>query len=244
MRHWQNRADAPMVLNTGWFLQAPLSVRRYKVSITRYVALTSFLMIGACESGTAPSTQVQQLSVLDVQFLVDQMDAMTSSLLDDVYSSSSLGPSPAPGLSHEPVVWTHTFEKSRACHDGGTLTIAGSGTKTRSSQDRTYDVDLSGTKVREQCAHTRSDVVEDVVITLTGSTDWTQDRHYANGHPTGEWVTTWVGSMDWSKSTGTSGNCTFDIVKKIDTEANTKTRTGVMCGREVNKTSTWRNPSS
>ena len=210
------------------------------MSITRYLALTAVLMIGACESGTAPSTQVPQLSVLDAQFLADQMDAMTSSLLDDVYSSSSLGPSPAPGLSHKPVVWKHTFEKSRACHDGGTLTIAGSGTKTRSSEDRTYDVDLSGTKVREQCAHTRSDAVEDVVITLTGVEEWTQDRHYARGKPTGDWVTTSVGSMDWSKSTGTNGSCTFDIVKTIDTEANTKTRTGVMCGHEVNKTSTWK----
>jgi hypothetical protein len=101
-------------------------------------------------------------------------------------------------------------------------------------------VDLSGTKVREQCAHTRSDAVEDVVITLTGVEEWTQDRHYARGKPTGDWVTTSVGSMDWSKSTGTNGSCTFDIVKTIDTEANTKTRTGVMCGHEVNKTSTWK----
>jgi hypothetical protein len=210
------------------------------VSITRYVALTSVLMIGACESVTAPTAQVQQLSSTDTQFLADQMDIMTSSLLDDVFSSSSLGPSLAPALSHQPVVWTHTFEKSRACHDGGTLTIAGSGTKTWDPEDRTYDVDLSGTKVREQCAHTRSDEFEDVVITLTGVAEWTHDRHYAQRHPTGEWVTTWVGNWDWSKSTGTSGHCTYDIVKTIDTEANTKTLTGVMCGNEVNKTSTWK----
>jgi hypothetical protein len=197
-------------------------------------------MIGACESVTAPTAQVQQLSSTDTQFLADQMDIMTSSLLDDVFSSSSLGPSLAPALSHQPVVWTHTFEKSRACHDGGTLTIAGSGTKTWDPEDRTYDVDLSGTKVREQCAHTRSDEFEDVVITLTGVAEWTHDRHYAQRHPTGEWVTTWVGSWDWSKSTGTSGHCTYDIVKTIDTEANTKTLTGVMCGNEVNKTSTWK----
>ena len=214
------------------------------MSITRYVALTSVLMIGACDSVTAPTAQVQQLSSTDTQFLVDQMDRMTSSLLDDVFNSSSLGPSLAPALAlagiHQPVVWTHTFEKSRACHDGGTLTIAGSGTKTWDPEDRMYDVDLSGTKVREQCAHTRSDEFEDVVITLTGVAEWTHDRHYAQGHPTGEWVTTWMGSWDWSKSTGTNGHCTYDIVKTIDTEANTKTLTGVMCGNEVNKTSTWK----
>ena len=214
------------------------------MSITRYVVLTSVLMICACESVTAPTAQVQQLSSTDTQFLVDQMDITTSSLLDDVLSSSSLGPSLAPALVlpgiHQPVVWTHTFEKSRACHDDGTLTIAGSGTKTWDPEDRMYDVDLSGTKVREQCAHTRSDESEDVVITLTGLAEWTNDRHYAQGQPTGEWVTTWVGSWDWSKSTGTSGHCTYDIIKTINTATNTRTLTGVMCGNEVNKTSTWK----
>ncbi|MDE0899822.1 MAG: hypothetical protein OSA81_12460 [Longimicrobiales bacterium] len=208
--------------------------------IKRYLALIAVLLIGACESATLPSTQPAQLSVLDAQFLADQLDAMTSSLIDDVFSSGSLGPSPAPQLSHQPVVWTHSFEKSRVCHDGGKLTIAGSGTKTWDPEDRTYNVGFSGTKVREECAYTRSDAVENVVITLTGVGDWAKDRHYAKGKPTGEWGATWVGSWDWSKSTGTSGNCAYDIVTTIDTEANTKTRTGVMCGNEIDKTSTWK----
>ena len=204
------------------------------------LTLASICFIGACESATDPAAEVQNLSSADVQFLADQIDILTSSLLDDVLGSNPVDPSQVGTLHHEPIIWNHTFEKSRACHDGGTLTVAGTGTKTWDPEDRTYDVDLGGTKTREQCAHTRSDEFEDVVITLTGVADWMHDRHYLKGDPSGEWVTTWVGSWNWSKSTGTSGHCTYDIVKTIDTDANTKAITGVMCGNEVNKVSTWK----
>ena len=204
------------------------------------LTLASICFIGACESATDPAAEVQNLSSADVQFLADQIDILTSSLLDDVLGSNPVDPSQVGTLHHEPIIWNHTFEKSRACHGGGTLIVAGTGTKTWDSEDRTYDVDLGGTKTREQCAHTRSDEFEDVVITLTGVADWMHDRHYLKGDPSGEWVTTWVGSWNWSKSTGTSGHCTYDIVKTIDTDANTKAITGVMCGNEVNKVSTWK----
>ncbi len=90
-----------------------------------------------------------QLTEEDTQFLAAQIDAAAIGLLDDIFGSSS-GPAGAPALSHAPVTWTRTFERSRACHDGGTLTVAGTGTNVWDGEAVTYDVESSGTKTRVQ----------------------------------------------------------------------------------------------
>ena len=56
-----------------------------------------------------------------------------------------------------------------------------------------------------------------VLITLDGIGAWTHERHFLEGEPTGMRITTWVGSFDWSKDTGESGNCTYDLTRTVDT---------------------------
>ena len=99
------------------------------------------VLLAACGGyGTEPE---DQLTEEDTQFLAVQIDASAIGLLDDILGSSS-GPAGAPALSHAPVTWTRTFERSRACHDGGTLTVAGSGTSVWDGEAKTYDVESSG----------------------------------------------------------------------------------------------------
>ena len=199
-----------------------------------FLLTSGAVFLAACgDSVTAPA---DQLSEEDIQFLAQEVDATIMGLLDGFFSSSTALPDRAPALTHEPLVWTYAFERSRSCHDGGTVAVAGSGTRTWDRAARTYDVESSGTKTRTHCAFTR----DDVVITLNGSGTWTHERHYQDHAPTGIWITTYAGSFDWSKSSGESGSCDYHLTATVDTAANTRTLVGTYCGKEINNSRTWR----
>ncbi len=196
--------------------------------------VSGVVFLGACGgNGTSPE---DGLTVEDAQFVAERIDLTTSGVLDDFFDNSGGDPTTAPALTHEPVVWTRTFERSRPCHDGGTLTVAGTGTSVWDAAAVTYDVESSGTKTRTDCAYTR----DGVVITLNGNADWTHERHYLDYVPTGTWITTYIGSFDWTKSTGESGSCTYDLTRTVDTAAKTRTLTGTSCGNVVDRTDPWR----
>ena len=195
---------------------------------------SSAVFLAACgDSVTAPE---EQLTDEDIQFLAQEVDATIMGLLDYFFGSSTTGPAGAPSLAGEPRVWTTTYERTRSCRSGGTVTLSGSGTRTWDRDARTYDVESSGTKTRVDCAHTRADVV----ITLNGSGAWTHERHYLQGVPSGTWATTYAGSFHWSKSSGESGSCDYSLTSTVDTAANTRTLVGTYCGREINRSRTWR----
>ena len=200
---------------------------------TCLLAVSAAFLAACGEHGPAPEPQ---LTPEDARFLADLVDATATGLLNDFFDSGASDPATAPALTHEPVVWTRTFERSRSCHDGGTLTVAGTGTSVWDGEAVTYDVESSGTKTRKDCAFTR----DDVVITLTGNAAWTHERHYRDYAPAGTWITTYLGGFDWTKSTGESGSCFYELTRTIDTAANTRTLTGTLCGEEVNRSGTWR----
>lgn len=190
-------------------------------------------LLAACESPTHPSGT---LSSDDAQFLASALDAGAGLVLDGYFGPMAAGPALAPALADGPLVTTFSFERSRDCPEGGTLTLAGSGSATWDATARTYDIEAEGTKERDACAFARGDVV----ITVTGTAEWTHERHWLERQPTGLWVTAHSGDFEWSKSTGESGNCTFDLVRTIDTAANTLQLAGTFCGRQIDWTRTWR----
>ena len=202
--------------------------------------VSGVVSLAACgDDGTSPEDELtvsDELTVEEVQFVADQIDATSSGVFDDFFDSSGGDPTNAPALTHGPVVWTRTFERSRACHDGGTLTVAGTGTSVWNAVAVTYNIESSGTKTRTDCAYTR----DGVVITLNGNAVWTHERHYLDYAPTGTWITTYVGSYDWTKSTGESGSCPYNLTRTVDTVANMRTLTGTSCGNDINRTDTWR----
>ena len=195
----------------------------------------AFFLAACAEDGTAPEPE-DVLTPEDARFVANLIDATASGLLNDFFDSSTSDPANAPAQSHGPIVWTRTFERSRACHEGGTLTIAGSGTSTWDGEAKTYDVESSGTSTRAACAHVR----DDVIITLTGEANWTHERHYADHAPTGIWITTYLGGFNWTKSTGEVGDCYYNLTRTIDTAENTRTLIGTLCGEEVDRSETWR----
>ena len=207
-------------------------------------ALTCLLVSGvvslaACgDDGTSPEDELtvsDELTVEEVQFVADQIDVTSSGVFDDFFDSSGGDPTSAPALTHGPVIWTRTFERSRPCHDGGTLTVRGTGRSGWNAVAVTYDIESSGTKTRTVCKYTRNDVE----ITLTGNADWTHERHYLDYAPTGTWITTYAGSYHWTRGLD-EGDCDYELTRTVDTAANTRTLTGTSCGNEVNRTDTWR----
>lgn len=192
------------------------------------------VFLAACgDDGTEPG---DVLTEADAQFVADLIDTSADGVLNDFFDSSGSDPENAPALTHGPIVWTRTFERSRACHVAGTLTIAGMGTSTWDAGAVTYDVDSEGTATRAGCAYTDAG---GVVITLDSEGTWTHERHYADFAPAGIWITAYEGSFSWSK-TGGNGNCTYDLVRTVDTAANTRSLTGTSCGTTVDNTRTWR----
>ena len=108
--------------------------------------------------------------------------------------------------------------------------------RTSDREAGTHDVESSGTKTRTDCARVRGDVS----VTVNGSGAWTHERQWLNRAPTGIWTTTLAGDFAWAKSSGESGDCSYDLTLTIDTAANTRTLVGNHCGREINRSRTWR----
>ena len=190
------------------------------------------LALGACQGETtAPTAGI--LGTSDAQFLAGAFDASAGGVLDVVFAAG--GPAAVPARTVLSSVTTITFERTRECQTGGTLTLAGTLTRTWDGEARTYDVEGNGTKTRVGCQFTRADVV----FTIDGVTDWTHERHYVEGAPTGLWITTYEGDFDWSKSTGDSGSCTLELTRTWDMDAKEGVLEGTFCDREVYRTGSW-----
>ena len=194
------------------------------------------LFLSGCESGTAPGPQ---LGDADADALSAEADAMLDGMLNELFGGFTGGAAAAEGPALVDVVVTWSFERTRTCRAGGTATLAGEGTRERDDAAGTVDHVASGTKTRDACGFVRGDVT----ITVVGSGEWTHERHFLDRAPTGTWVTTWVGEFDWAKSTGQGGTCSHDLTKTIDTATNTVTLVGTHCGRDIDRSRTWRNPT-
>ena len=194
---------------------------------------TGTLFLAACgETVTAPDPQLDDA---DVAFLTELSDTDLASMLDDFLGTSTDGPSSAAAQS-DPRGTTRSWEKSRDCPAGGTVAVAGSSTRTWDREAKTYDIASSGTKTRTNCARARGETT----ITLNGSSAWTHERHYAARAPVGNWITAGAGSFDWAKSTGKSGTCAISLTRTVDTAANTVALVGTFCGRDVDRSRTWK----
>ena len=207
-------------------------------------ALTCLLVSGvvslaACgDDGTSTEDELtDELTADQIEFLASQIDATFNGVLDDFFDQTGGDPSNAPALTHVPVVWTRSFERSRPCHGGGTLTVMGGGETTWDAQAGTQHVHSEGTKTRAECVYTPEDGVD---ITLNGSGTWIHDRYYLNNAPTGTWMTTFSGSYTWTRDGVTGDPCLYELTRTVDTGANTRTLVGMSCGNAIDRMDDWR----
>ena len=191
------------------------------------------LTLTACDEDTlAPE---DGLSELDVQFLALEIDAALGGVLDDYYATSANGPSGVEAQAAEPVTTTYSYDRTRECSAGGSMAIAGTGTRVVDREAGTVDVTGTGTRTRTDCARSRGDVT----LTTNGTGVFSHERHWAVREATGTWTRTQSGDFDWTRSSGESGSCSYALTTTVDTGAGTASTTGTICGREIDRSASW-----
>jgi hypothetical protein len=137
-------------------------------------------------------------------------------------------------LSSVPVVTEFSWNRSRECRNGGTVSASGSGTHTADRETRTVTLDFEGSKTITDCARARGDIV----ITIDGQGTFEGHRMKVNGQYSGLQTNDSAGSFSWETSDGRSGECSYELHVEWNPDTHTKTVTGFVCDREINRTVT------
>lgn len=171
-----------------------------------------------------------QLSAQEAAFIALDTDGMAGEMiLGHIMLFGGMGFG-----SDNTVADERTFSRSRPCPAGGTVSVEGSAERTRGNGVIEWTFEASG--AWNACAHTRNEVT----ITKTGTWEQTAYRKVVQGDFAGLQTSTKRGSFNWTKSTGESGTCAFDITSTRNPETGTRTVKGTVCGREINREVTWK----
>lgn len=193
---------------------------------------------GCDNSPTAPPPAAAQLSASDLASVAVADEVISGAMLNDAMAAAgSLVPSSdqTAGVSSK---LTGTFTRTRDCPAGGSVALVGSLTRTRDNDTTTWDV--TGTRTRTSCTHSR----DSVTIALTGSSSYQAQRMKVSGAWYGEQTSSAQGSFHWvrtdtSTSESAEGDCQFDLKAVRDPDAHTLHVTGTACGKTVDRTVSW-----
>ena len=199
-----------------------------------------FTFTVACHDDTVgPITSSQELSQSEIDDVAEMAADQIDLILDDETAAnplvvatgqSGLGIS----FSAAPVTTSFSWTRERECRNGGTVVANGQGTHVADRAIGELTIDFSGDKTITDCARARGDLV----ITINGGGIFDGHRHKLNGMFEGLQTNNASGSFSWVTSDGRSGACEYDIHVSWDPSTGTKTITGTVCGREVNRTVT------
>lgn len=203
-----------------------------KTMVRRGIAALVLVLMTACDdSATEPGTN---LDADDVAFLAVEADALAGALIFDLLGVGHVI-RPADRADGE-------FERSRDCPAGGSMSIAGTVERTEHG-DGAIEWTLEAQGDWDDCAHTRSRGDRAITTTIDGSFEIEANRKHNNRVPVGNQTTRKSGSFTWERSNGTetrTGECTFDVTSVRNPDSDRVTVTGTMCGREVDRTVSWR----
>jgi hypothetical protein len=198
---------------------------------TKVPALALVLAVVGCGELTGPG---DDLDNEDLAFLALEADALTGQLVDDMGFGLFAGSDLLVG-SADPRDTSGSFTRTHECPAGGTLTVTG--TLDRSRNDAgVVEWDVSGSGEWADCARRRREITR----TIDGQFEFESHRSRQNGEPVGLQTSHKSGSFTWTRSDGQSGTCEFDITSTRDPVAGTRTVTGTICGREIERTVEWR----
>ncbi|MFQ5691221.1 MAG: hypothetical protein ACE5HQ_13230 [Gemmatimonadota bacterium] len=190
----------------------------------------------ACSDGTVgPAGDV---SASDLEFLADESDQVLDGILGaemDAQDRASGTLIPAPGvmLSVTPVTRSFEFSRSRTCHNGGTVSVSGSGQIVVDRGARTVEMDVAGEKLIEDCARQRSGIV----FTMSGRGSFTSHRKKVQGQLV-EGNRHAEGSFRLTTNAGRTKECSFNLDAVFDPDTNSWHLTGEFCGRRIDRTRT------
>ena len=133
-----------------------------------------------------------------------------------------------------PVTTTFSFTRERACREGGMVVATGSGTHVADRETGEVTLDYSGSKTVTDCARVRGDVV----VTIDGSGTFEGHRHRMDGQFEGLQTHDAAGSFSWVTSDGREGECSYELSAAWDPETATKTISGFVCDKKIDRTVT------
>ncbi len=200
-----------------------------------------FALTSACSDGAGPDASMNlagdEASTVGLE-LADVIDGMLDgeaaarpSVASDAGELAGDG---TIAFSVAPTVTNFTFERVRPCRNGGQIVATGSGVHTADRETQTVTLEFSGTKSIEECAKAHGDVV----VVLNGGGTFEGFRNKVGGQFEGIQWNQQAGSFTWETSDGRSGECAYEILVEWDPATHTKTVTGFICDREIDRSAT------
>lgn len=200
---------------------------------------TLFVFATACSDSAAGPEPLGNLSPQEAADVAESVADALDGILDGEIGARPLV-APAEGLadgialSAAPIVTTFEWNRSRECRNGGTVEASGSGIHTADRETHTVTLDFEGSKTIADCARARGDIV----ITLNGQGTFSGHRMKVNGRFSGLQTNDAAGSFSWATSDGREGSCSYEIHVEWNPDTHTKTVTGFVCDREIDRTVT------
>ncbi|MDX1576990.1 MAG: hypothetical protein R3266_00830 [Gemmatimonadota bacterium] len=214
-------------------------MQRKRWMTTAMAALFAGTMACSDEDGLGPSGDVT-LSPQEAGDVAELAADAVDGILDGELAANPLVAPAVEGdggelsFSAAPVTTTFQFERERACRDGGLIVAQGEGTHVADRATGEVTLDIAGTKTITDCARARGDLV----VTINGQGTFAGHRHKVNGEFVGLQTHEAAGSFTWETSDGRSGSCEYEINVTWDPATHTKTVTGFVCDREIDRTVT------
>jgi hypothetical protein len=205
----------------------------------RSLAAASILAaVAGCSGISGPGGD--QLTPEEAQFLANQMAAASLEGLSEGMGSMPAPPSGPPddGFPGNGVIsWNRSFEITRECPAGGTMTVAGETHGEIDRETRSGTITSSHRLNLLECAHQRDSititVTTDPPITMEGTITFAQGER-----ATGEFTKS--GVFFWEASDGRSGSCEVNLTVTWDGGNHGIGRhgwghgfRGTMCGKEI-----------
>ncbi|MDT8437218.1 MAG: hypothetical protein RRA92_10745 [Gemmatimonadota bacterium] len=220
------------------------------------IALFAIAALGACSDDATDSLAPDVQSGLDeaqVQAVALELDEVAADLVDGSIAEGEAGlTGQVTGFSAmiPPMFGSGTdevaFTRTRTCALAGEVVIEGTLLRTWEAETRHVSVDVRAVKTHMECtfplpASTTDAAADPLTITLNGDPNVAINAHRERegGFFVGLQTMSHVGQIAWAKSDGTSGVCEVDIQVVLDPEARTRTVTGTLCGRTIDRTWTW-----
>lgn len=186
------------------------------------------LVSAACDRDVAGPSE-GALPLDDVVVLATVQDASTGSVIfAEIDEFGAFGPPPPQGTVRR------AFARTRECAAGGTVTVTGEVERV-SDGAGTVEFFLEGQKTSEECARQRGDLT----LTVSGNSTFEARRRSVNRQPDGPQTFRETGHFRWERSDGEAGECDFDLSSERDPTTRTRSVTGTICGRAIERTLFW-----
>jgi hypothetical protein len=195
-------------------------------SIRYLAAACGLVLLAACSDVAGPG----ELTTEEASFLADEFASSSLATLGTGMGAMPGGAPPALEAG-PPITWNRTWEATRNCPAGGTVTMAGSVNGEIDRDTRSGTLAVTHSMDMDDCARTRGDVTitvtTDPVITMTGSVSF-----QAGQRASGSFTKT--GTFLWTTSDGRSGSCEVNLSITWGADGG-HSITGTMCAREINR---------